>query len=77
MGNVAQVAAADLQARDVAVKITLKIVEKEPHMNNKLIISSAIAGLVAFGTASGSALAQDKKAEKEKCYGVAKKSAND
>lgn len=46
-------------------------------MKSKLIISSAIAGLVALGTASGSALAQDKKAEKEKCYGIAKKSAND
>ena len=46
-------------------------------MNSKLIISSAIAGLVAFGTVSGSAMAQEKKAEKEKCFGVAKKAAND
>ena len=46
-------------------------------MNSKLIISSAIAGLVALGAGSGSAMAQDKKAEKEKCYGVAKKAAND
>ena len=46
-------------------------------MNSKLIISSAIAGLVALGTVSGSALAQEKKAEKEKCYGIAKKAAND
>ena len=46
-------------------------------MNSKLIISSAIAGLVALGTASGSAIAQEKKAEKEKCYGIAKKAAND
>ncbi len=45
-------------------------------MNSKLIISSAIAGLVALGTAGG-AVAQDKKAEKEKCFGVAKKGAND
>lgn len=45
-------------------------------MNSKLIISSAIAGLVAFGTVGG-AMAQDKKAEKEKCFGVAKKAAND
>lgn len=46
-------------------------------MNSKLIISSAIIGLVALGAASGSAMAQDKKAEKEKCFGVAKKAAND
>ena len=46
-------------------------------MNSKLIISSAIAGLVALGTFSGSAMAQEKKAEKEKCFGVAKKAAND
>jgi uncharacterized membrane protein len=46
-------------------------------MNSKLILSSAIAGLVALSTASGTAVAQDKKAEKEKCYGIAKKGAND
>ncbi len=46
-------------------------------MNNKLIISSALAGLVALGTVSGSAMAQDKKVEKEKCFGIAKKAAND
>jgi uncharacterized membrane protein len=45
-------------------------------MNSKLIISTAIAGLVALGTVGG-AMAQDKKAEKEKCFGVAKKAAND
>ena len=45
-------------------------------MNSKLIISSAIAGLVVLGTVGG-AMAQDKKAEKEKCFGVAKKAAND
>ena len=43
----------------------------------KLIVSGAIAGLVSLA-ASGVALAQDKPASaKEKCYGVAKKSAND
>jgi uncharacterized membrane protein len=46
-------------------------------MNSKLILSSAIAGLVALGTINGSAMAQDKKAEKEKCFGIAKKMAND
>ena len=45
-------------------------------MNTKLILSSAIAGLVALSTVGGVA-AQEKKAEKEKCYGVAEKSKND
>ncbi len=44
----------------------------------KLIVSGAIAGLVSLA-ASGVAVAQDKPAAaaKEKCYGVAKKGAND
>ena len=42
----------------------------------KLIVSGAIAGLVSLAT-SGAALAQDKGAGKEKCYGIAKKGAND
>ena len=43
----------------------------------KLIVSSAIAGLVSLAV-SGAADAQDKPAAaKEKCYGVAKKAAND
>ena len=44
----------------------------------KLIVSSAIAGLVSFAAASA-AVAQDKPAAaaKEKCYGIAKKAAND
>ena len=46
-------------------------------MKTKLILSSAIAALVAMSAASGTAVAQEKKAEKEKCYGVAKKGAND
>ena len=45
-------------------------------MKSKLIITSAIAGLVALSAASG-VMAEEKKAEKEKCYGVAKKGAND
>jgi uncharacterized membrane protein len=45
-------------------------------MNTRLILSSAIAGLVALSTASG-AIAEEKKAEKEKCFGVAKKGQND
>jgi uncharacterized membrane protein len=45
---------------------------------SQLIISSAIAGLVSLGAAGG-AQAHDAadKADKEKCYGVAKKAAND
>lgn len=46
-------------------------------MNTKLMLSSAIAGLVAMSAASGVAVAQEKKAEKEKCYGIAKKGMND
>ena len=46
-------------------------------MNAKLILSSAIAGLVALSTVSGVAVAQEKKAAKEKCYGIAKKGMND
>ncbi len=43
----------------------------------KLIVSSAIASLVSLAS-SGVAVAQDKPAAaKEKCYGVAKKGAND
>jgi uncharacterized membrane protein len=45
-------------------------------MNSKLILSSAIAGLVAL-SAAGGAMAEEKKAEKEKCFGIAKKGQND
>ena len=49
-------------------------------MNTKLILSSAIAGLVALSTAGGAYAADEKKADKadkEKCYGVAEKNKND
>ena len=46
-------------------------------MNTKLILSSAIAGLVALSAAGGAAAADEKKADKEKCYGVAEKNKND
>ncbi len=46
-------------------------------MNNKLILSSAIAGLVALSSVSGTVLAQEKKEAKEKCFGIAKKAQND
>jgi uncharacterized membrane protein len=42
-------------------------------MNRDLIIHSAFAGLLALGTATGAAIAQ----EKERCYGVAKAGQND
>ena len=45
-------------------------------MNQKLIISSALAGLIALG-AVGSAVAADKPDDKEKCFGVAKAGKND
>lgn len=43
-------------------------------MNQKLIVSSALAGLIALASA-GSAMADEKS--KEKCYGVAKAGKND
>jgi uncharacterized membrane protein len=46
-------------------------------MQNRMIFSTAIASLVALSALSGAAQAQDKAAEKEKCFGVAKKAAND
>jgi uncharacterized membrane protein len=45
-------------------------------MNQKLIIGSALAGLIALG-AVGSAVAADKPADKEKCFGIAKAGQND
>jgi len=46
--------------------------------SSKLLVSSAVASLVAMGFA-GAAAAQDKPAAaaKEKCYGIAKKAQND
>ena len=44
-------------------------------MNQKLIISSALAGLMAL-VAVGNAVADD-KAGKEKCFGIAKAGKND
>jgi uncharacterized membrane protein len=45
-------------------------------MNQRLIIGSALAGLIALG-AAGNAAADDKPASKEKCFGVAKAGKND
>jgi uncharacterized membrane protein len=44
-------------------------------MNQKLVIGSALAGLIAL-TSAVNAVAADEKG-KEKCYGVAKAGAND
>jgi uncharacterized membrane protein len=46
-------------------------------MKSNPILCSAIAGLFAATAISGAALAQDKKPEREKCYGVAEKGKND
>lgn len=45
-------------------------------MKSRLVISSVISGLVALSVAGGVA-AQEKKPEREKCYGIAKKGQND
>ena len=46
-------------------------------MNTKLILSTAIAGLVAIASSTGAAAAEEKKPAKEKCFGIAKAGAND
>lgn len=46
-------------------------------MDQNLIIRSALAGLLSLGIAGGTAVAADKMADKEKCYGVAKAGQND
>ena len=45
-------------------------------MNSRLIASGALASVLAMGLISVSQ-AQDKPAEKEKCFGVAKAGSND
>ena len=45
-------------------------------MNQRLVISSALASVLAMGLASTAAAAADAPA-KEKCYGVAKAGQND
>ena len=47
-------------------------------MNNNLIIRAALAGIIAFSAAAGAIAADDmKKADKEKCFGIAKAGKND
>jgi uncharacterized membrane protein len=45
-------------------------------MNQRLIVSSALASALALGLLN-TASAADDKAAKEKCYGIAKAGAND
>ena len=45
-------------------------------MNSRLIASTAFASVLAMGLLT-TAQAQDKPAEKEKCFGIAKAGAND
>jgi len=45
-------------------------------MNQRLIVSSALATALALGLL-GQAAAQDKAKEKEKCFGIAKAGKND
>ena len=45
-------------------------------MNPKMIVSSALASVIALGLLAPVA-AQDKPATKEKCYGIAKAGQND
>ena len=45
-------------------------------MDQKSIVTAAVAGLFALGLGTGSALAQD-KAGMEKCWGVSKAGQND
>ena len=45
-------------------------------MNSRLIASTALASVLAMGLLT-TAQAQDKPAEKEKCFGIAKAGAND
>ena len=45
-------------------------------MNQRLVVSSALASALALGLV-GQVAAQDKSKEKEKCYGIAKAGQND
>ena len=47
------------------------------YVNSNLVISSVVAGLLAISNVTFAAAADEKKPEKEKCYGIAKKSLND
>lgn len=46
-------------------------------MDQNLIIRSALVGLLTLGVAGGTAVAADKAAAQEKCFGIAKAGQND
>jgi uncharacterized membrane protein len=46
-------------------------------MDNRRIITAAIGSLFMLGLVSGNAMADDKKMDMEKCFGVAKAGKND
>jgi uncharacterized membrane protein len=66
--------AAPAEARSTPDLRQRHFINQGEYMNQKLIVSSALAGLIALVPA-GSAMA-DAKA-KEKCYGIAKAGKND
>ena len=45
--------------------------------NNRSILSAAISSLLLLGLAGGNAQAAEKKADMEKCFGIAKAGMND
>ena len=50
---------------------------QETRMDSQALIRSALAGLIALGTAHGALAATDPAAGKEKCYGISKAGQND
>ncbi len=46
-------------------------------MDNRRIITAAVGSLLMLGLVSGNAMADDKKMDMEKCFGVAKAGKND
>jgi uncharacterized membrane protein len=54
---------------------TLHFLTRSFAMNQRLIVSSALASVLALGLLSQAAAADDKN--KEKCYGIAKAGQND
>jgi len=46
-------------------------------MDNRRMITAAIGSLLMLGLVSGNAMADDKKMDMEKCFGVAKAGKND
>jgi uncharacterized membrane protein len=46
-------------------------------MDSRLIVSSALASVLAMGLLSSANAADDKGKEKEKCFGIAKAGTND